>query len=81
MSVLAVPLCLLSAALALNLWVGYFPTVQNAWNQLTAGPLPDQTGQATVAVVAADTASRSPAKGSVVAGEHSVDGVGIQAPR
>ena len=41
--VLAVPLCLLSAALALNLWVGYFPTVQTAWNQLTAGPLPDQT--------------------------------------
>ena len=47
-SVLAVPLCVLCAALALNLWVGYFPTVQNAWNQLTAGPLPDQTDQATV---------------------------------
>src|SRR5690242_2554857 len=31
-SVLAVPVCLLCAALALNLWVGYFPTVQNAWN-------------------------------------------------
>ena len=44
----AVPLCLLCAALALNLWVGYFPTVQTAWNQLTAGPLPDQTDQATV---------------------------------
>ena len=42
-SLLAVPLCLLSAALALNLWVGYFPTVQTAWDQLTAGPLPDQT--------------------------------------
>ena len=39
---------LLCAALALNLWVGYFPTVQTAWNQLTAGPLPDQTDQATV---------------------------------
>ena len=37
------PLCLLSAALVLNVWVGYFPTVQSAWNQLTAGPLPDQT--------------------------------------
>ena len=45
------PLCLLSAALALNLWVGYFPTVQTAWNQLTAGPLPDQTDQATVAAM------------------------------
>ena len=42
-SVLALPLSLLCAALALNLWVGYFPTVQTAWNQLTAGPLPDQT--------------------------------------
>ena len=29
-SLLAVPLCLLSAALTLNLWVGYFPTVQTA---------------------------------------------------
>ena len=44
----AVPLCLLCAALALNLWTGYFPTVQTAWNQLTAGPLPDQTDQVTV---------------------------------
>ena len=44
----AVPLCLLSAALALNLWTGYFPSVQTAWNQFTAGPLPDQTDQVTV---------------------------------
>ena len=68
-SVLAVPLCLLSAALALNLWVGYFPTVQNAWNQMTAGPLPDQTSQATVTAVAAQTQAHHvlPAKGSVVA--------------
>jgi S-formylglutathione hydrolase FrmB len=42
-SLLAVPLCLLSAGVALNLWVGYFPTVQAAWNELTAGPLPDET--------------------------------------
>ncbi len=42
-SALALPLCLLCSALALNLWVGSFPTVQNAWNQLTSGPLPDQT--------------------------------------
>ena len=48
-SVLAVPLCLLSAGIALNLWVGYFPTVQLAWNELTAGPLPDETDMATVA--------------------------------
>src|SRR4029077_13779031 len=47
-AVLALPACLLCSALALNLWVGYFPTVQVAWNQLTAGPLPDQTDTVTV---------------------------------
>src|SRR5947207_920824 len=46
-SLVAVPLCLLSAGVALNLWVGYFPTVQAAWNELTAGPLPDETDLAT----------------------------------
>lgn len=44
----AVPLCLLGTGLALNTWVGYFPTVQIAWNQLTAGPLPDETDLTTV---------------------------------
>ena len=34
--------------IALNLWVGYFPTVQLAWNEVTAGPLPDETDMATV---------------------------------
>jgi S-formylglutathione hydrolase FrmB len=52
-SLLAVPLCLLSTGLVLNVWVGYFPTVQTAWNQLTAGPLPDQTDLATVNAMAA----------------------------
>jgi S-formylglutathione hydrolase FrmB len=47
-SALAVPVSVLCSALALNLWVGYFPTVQNAWNQLTSGPLPDQTDAVTV---------------------------------
>ena len=50
-SLLAVPLCVLSSALALNLWVGYFPTTQTAWKQLTAGPLPDETDPATVAAM------------------------------
>jgi hypothetical protein len=63
-SVLAVPLCLLCAALAVNLWVGYFPTVQTAWNQLTAGPLPGQTDQVTVAVM--QKLGKVPAKGTVV---------------
>ena len=47
-SLLAVPLCLLSAGVALNLWVGYFRTVQAAWSELTAGPLPDETDMDTV---------------------------------
>ncbi|ORV65335.1 hypothetical protein AWC03_02455 [Mycobacterium europaeum] len=61
---LAVPLCALCAALVLNLWVGYFPTVQAAWNQVTSGPLPDQTDPATVTAMAAKRAR--PPHGSVV---------------
>lgn len=64
-SVLAVPLCLLSSALALNMWVGYFPTVQTAWNQLTAGPLPDETDPASVNAMAAK--GIRPHRGSVLA--------------
>ncbi len=63
-AVLAVPLCLLSTALMLNLWVGYFPTVQSAWNQLTSGPLPDQTDRATVTAMAAKGAR--PPHGTVI---------------
>jgi S-formylglutathione hydrolase FrmB len=63
-SIVAVPLALLCAALALNLWVGYFPTAQTAWNQLTAGPLPDQTDQATA--VAMQKSRQIPAKGAVI---------------
>ncbi len=64
-AVVAVPLCALSVALALNLWTGYFPTVQTAWSQLTAGPLPDQTDQVTVAAM--QQHHTIPTKGSVVA--------------
>jgi S-formylglutathione hydrolase FrmB len=64
-SVAALPLSLICAALALNMWVGYFPTVQTAWNQLTAGPLPDETDQVTV--TAMQTQRKIPLKGTVVA--------------
>lgn len=63
-SAAGVPCALLCAGLALNLWVGYFPTVQTAWSQLTAGPLPDQTDRATV--VAMQVKHHIPAKGMVV---------------
>jgi S-formylglutathione hydrolase FrmB len=63
-SVLAVPLCVLSSVFALNLWVGYFPTVHTAWNQLTAGPLPDETDRLTV--TAMQLAGARPTLGVVV---------------
>jgi S-formylglutathione hydrolase FrmB len=42
-SVLAVPLCLLCVALALNLWTGYVPSLQDAYDQLTGRPVAGQT--------------------------------------
>ena len=42
LSVVAVPACVLCAALMVNQWVGYCPTVKAAWGSVTAGPLPDQ---------------------------------------
>lgn len=63
-SVATVPLCAMSAGLMLNLWVGYFPTVQTAWGQLTDGPLPGETDRATVDKMVA--ARAVPAKGKVV---------------
>ncbi len=47
-AVLALPLCVLCVSLTVNAWVGYLPTVNAAWNQLTAGPLPDQADRAQV---------------------------------
>jgi S-formylglutathione hydrolase FrmB len=63
-ALLAVPMTALSAGLVLNLWVGYFPTVQAAWGQLTGGPLPGQTDPATVAKMVASQSV--PAKGKVL---------------
>ncbi|WP_396891010.1 alpha/beta hydrolase-fold protein [Mycobacterium sp. Z3061] len=63
-ALLAVPLSLFSTALTLNMWVGYFPTVQAAWGQLTSGPLPDQTDPVTVAAMMGKGVR--PAHGSVV---------------
>lgn len=63
-SILAVPVSALCAGLALNLWVGYFPTVQTAWGQLTGGPLPGQTDHATVAAMLAGR--QVPAQGKVL---------------
>jgi S-formylglutathione hydrolase FrmB len=37
-AVLAVLLCVLCSGVAVNIWVGYFPTVQSAWGRLGADP-------------------------------------------
>jgi S-formylglutathione hydrolase FrmB len=49
LSVLAVPLSLVCVGLVLNQWVGYMPTVQEAWSEATAGPLPDQVAPSALA--------------------------------
>ena len=46
---LAIPLCLLCVALSLNIWTGYFPTVQSAWDRLTGTESPRFIDQATLA--------------------------------
>ena len=48
----------------LNVWVGYFPTVLAAWNQLTSGPLPDQIDR--LRVTAMQVEGTKPTKGVVV---------------
>jgi S-formylglutathione hydrolase FrmB len=63
-AVLSVPLCVLCASVALNMWVGYFPTVLSAWNQLTSGPLPDQIDR--LRVTAMQIEGTKPTKGVVV---------------
>jgi hypothetical protein len=64
LSLLAVVLCLSSAGLAVNRWVGYFAAVQMGWNQLTAGPLPDETDLSTA--LAMQRSGIVPANGAVV---------------
>ncbi|OBI12490.1 hypothetical protein A5712_06665 [Mycobacterium sp. E2327] len=64
LAVVSVPLCALCAALALNGWVGYFPTVSAAWDQLTSQPLPDQIDR--LRVTAMQLEGTKPAKGVVV---------------
>jgi S-formylglutathione hydrolase FrmB len=64
LAVLSIPLCVLCASLALNGWVGYFPTALAAWNQLTSVPLPDQIDR--LRVTEMQVAGTKPTKGVVV---------------
>jgi S-formylglutathione hydrolase FrmB len=47
-SVAAIGVCALACGLTLNMWVGYFPTMDAMWKQLTSSPLPGQTDRLTV---------------------------------
>lgn len=46
-SVVAIPLCLLCVALAVNTWTGYLPTVSSAWDRVTGATLPHNTDEPT----------------------------------
>lgn len=50
-TVFAAAACLLCTGLIINGWIGYFPTVYTAWNQLTDSPLPHETDWATVSAM------------------------------
>lgn len=64
LSVLALPLCVLCTVLAVNSWVGYFPTMRAAWDGLTGGPLPGQADWATVTELLSKGVT--PSKGNIV---------------
>ncbi len=63
-STLAVVSAMLCAAVSVNGWVGYVPTLGIGWAQLTAAPLPGETDRATV--TAMQRTGTVPTKGSVV---------------
>jgi S-formylglutathione hydrolase FrmB len=56
---------MLCAALALNSWVNYLPTVTAAWQRFTGAPLPDQTDPATAAAMQRN--GTAPTSSSIVA--------------
>lgn len=75
-SFLATVLCVVSAGLTVNVWVGYFPTLQTAWHQITAGPLPDQTDIATITKM--QLAGEVPSKGVLVSATIPADASGFK---
>jgi hypothetical protein len=78
-SILAVPLCVLCAALTVNTWVGYYPTVGSAWDRMTGAPLPGQTDRATVAAL--QQQHRAPDWKTIRVRENPRRCIGIQTPR
>ena len=76
-SMLAIPLTLAGVLLTLNQWVGYYPTVQAAWNALTAGPLPDEVDAAALP----GCGTGRPVHRQTGQGRHPVHGQRFQASR
>lgn len=71
-SVFAVLLCLLSSGVVLNRWVGYWPTAQVAWNDLTDAPLPHEVDSETMHAM--QRAHMVPTHGTIVRLESGSDG-------
>ncbi len=76
---LAVPLCLLCVALALNMWTGYVPTLQTAYDQLAGRPVAGQTDASGVKAI--QEKGGIPEKGTVTTVTIPDNGSRIQAPR
>jgi S-formylglutathione hydrolase FrmB len=45
-SLIAIPLSMLCAALAIDAWTGYLPTPSSAWDRVTGAAMPSQTDEA-----------------------------------
>jgi S-formylglutathione hydrolase FrmB len=76
LSALAVPLCVLCVGLAVNLWVGYFPTVRSVWDRVNGAEVPGQIDLATVAEMRRHGVK--PIKGTVVSVTIPADASGFQ---
>ena len=63
-SVLAIPMAFFCAALVVNQWLAYLPTVGAAWDRATGAPLSGETDQAGVSEMQREGAA--PAKGTIV---------------
>lgn len=73
-SLLAIPLTLLAALVALNTWVGYYPTVQAAWGAISAGPLPNEVDMSDLAGLR----NSNPATGKLVPVDIPADASGFK---
>jgi S-formylglutathione hydrolase FrmB len=76
MYVFTASLCLLSVGLTVNTWIGYFPTIETAFAQLTAKPLPGEVDWPTLTTM--QQRSSAPASGSLVPIDTGTHASGLQ---